>query len=88
MTILGAIFYFLFLAIMLVVPIIAGIRRYWFACIIYLIGTLFFLLNLIRDRDGWDDLANFANLLVIVLPIYIIGTVVWIVSAYRRKRIQ
>jgi uncharacterized membrane protein len=86
MTISGAIFYFLFWALMLIIPIIAGIRRFWFAAVIYVIGTLLFLLNLIRDRDGWDDLANFANLLVIVLPIYILGTVVWIVSAYRRKR--
>jgi uncharacterized membrane protein len=88
MTISGAIFYFLFWALMFIVPIIAGIRRYWFAAIIYTIGTLYFLLNLIRDRNGWDDLANFANLLVVVLPIYIIGTIVWIVSTYRRKRIK
>jgi hypothetical protein len=88
MTISGAIFYFLFWALMLVVPIIAGIRRYWFAVIIYLIGTLLFLSTLFKDRSGWEDLANLATLLVIVLPIYLIGTVVWIVSAYRRKRIQ
>jgi hypothetical protein len=88
MTIPGAIFYFLFLTLMFIVPIIAGIRRYWFAAIIYLIGTLLFLSTLFKDRSGWNDLANFATLLVIVLPIYLIGTVVWIVSAYRRKQMK
>jgi hypothetical protein len=86
MTISGAIFYFLFCALMLILPIIAGIRRYWFAAIIYIIGTLLFLSTLMTDRSGMEDLANIATLLVIVLPIYIIGTVTWIVSAYRRKR--
>jgi hypothetical protein len=88
MTIPGVIFYFLFWALIFIVPIIAGIRRYWFAAIIYVIGTLLFLSTQFKDRSGWEDLANFATLLVIVLPLYIIGTIVWIVSAYRRKRIK
>jgi hypothetical protein len=88
MTITGAIFYFLFLAIMLIFPIIAGTRHYWIAAIIYLIGTLFYISTLFRDRSGWEDLASFANLIVVVLPIYILGTIVWIVSAYLRKRIK
>jgi hypothetical protein len=86
MSLPGEIVYILFIIAMLALPIITGIRRYWTAAVIYLIGTLLFALNLLRNRDGWEDLANFATLLVVVLPIYLVGTAVWIWSANRRKR--
>jgi hypothetical protein len=86
MSLLGEIVYVIFMIIMLVAPIITGIRRYWVAAVIYLIGTLLFAMSLFRANNGWNDLANFATLLVVVLPIYLVGTAVWIWSAQRRKR--
>jgi peptidoglycan/LPS O-acetylase OafA/YrhL len=86
MSLQGEIVYVIFWIVMLIVPIIAGIRRYWAAAVIYLIGSLLFAVNLFKDKGGWDDLANFATLLVIVLPIYLVGTAVWIWSVQRRKR--
>ncbi|QGQ98868.1 hypothetical protein EHS13_30320 [Paenibacillus psychroresistens] len=86
MSLQGEIVYIIFWIIILAAPIITGIRRYWIAAAIYLIGSLLFVVNLLQDKGGWDDLADFATLLVIVLPIYLVGTVVWIWSAQRRKR--
>jgi hypothetical protein len=73
---------------MVIAPIIAGMRRYGIAAVIYLIGTVIFVVSLFKAKGGWEDLANFATLLVVVLPIYIIGTIVWIWTAMRRKRAQ
>jgi peptidoglycan/LPS O-acetylase OafA/YrhL len=86
MSLPGEIVYVIFMIIMLVAPIITGIRRHWVAAVIYLIGTLLFAMNLLKDNGGWNDLADFATLLVVVLPIYLVGTAVWIWSAQRRKR--
>jgi hypothetical protein len=86
MSLPGEIVYIVFIIAMLTLPIITGIRRYWTTAVIYLIGTLLFAMSLLRNRDGWADLANFVTLLVVVLPIYIIGTAIWIWSAQRRKR--
>ncbi len=82
----GVIVYVIFWILMIAAPIITGMQRYWMASVIYLIGTLIFVVNLLQDKDGWEDLANFATLLVVVLPIYLVGTAVWIWSAQRRKR--
>jgi peptidoglycan/LPS O-acetylase OafA/YrhL len=86
MSLQGEIVYVIFWIVLLIVPIITGIRRYWVATVIYLIGTLLFATSLFKDNNGWNDLANFATLLVVVLPIYLVGTVVWIWSVQRRKR--
>jgi hypothetical protein len=88
MSIQGEIVYIIFAILMVFAPIIAGIRRYGIAAVIYLIGTVIFVVSLFKAKGGWEDLANFATLLVVVLPIYIIGTIVWIWTAMRRKRAQ
>jgi hypothetical protein len=82
----GEIVYTILWIVLLIVPIIAGIRRYWTAAVIYVIGSLLFAVNLFKDHDGWSDLANFATFLVVALPIYLVGTVVWIWSSIHRKR--
>jgi uncharacterized membrane protein YtjA (UPF0391 family) len=86
MSIQGEIVFIIFAILMVIAPIIAGMRRYGIAAVIYLIGTIIFVVSLFKDKGGWEDLANFATLLVVVLPIYIIGTIVWVWSAMRRKR--
>jgi hypothetical protein len=88
MSIQGEIVYTIFAILMVVAPIIAGMQRYGIPAVIYLIGIVIFVASLFQDKGGWEDLANFATLLVVVLPIYIIGTIVWVWSAIRRKRAQ
>lgn len=85
MSLQGEIVYVVFWIILIIVPIIAGIKRHWTAAIIYLIGSLVFISSLLKANNGWNDLTNFATLLVVVLPIYLVGTIVWIWSTYRRK---
>jgi hypothetical protein len=86
MSLIGEIVYIIFCVLLIIVPIIAGTWRYWVAAVIYFVGSVLFVTSLFRDRGGWNDLANFATLLVVVLPIYILGTVVWVWSTARRKR--
>lgn len=85
MSLQGEIAYIIFWIILLITPIIAGIKRYWIAAVIYLIGFVLFASSLFKANNGWNDLANFATLLGVVLPIYLVGTAVWVWSAYRRK---
>jgi hypothetical protein len=82
----GEILYVIIWIVMLVVPIITGIQRFWAAAVIFLIGSVIFSLSYFKANNGWNDLANFATLLVVVLPIYLAGTIVWIWSVQRRKR--
>jgi hypothetical protein len=86
MSLKGEVVYVIFWIVILVAPIITGIRRYWTAAVIFLIGILLFAMSLFRANNGWNDLANFATLLIVVLPIYLVGTVVWIWTMQRRKR--
>jgi hypothetical protein len=88
MSLIGEIIYIVFCVLMIVVPIITGIRRYWIATAIYIAGSLLFVTSLFKDRGGWEDLANFATLIVVVLPIYIVGTAAWIWAAVLRKRMK
>jgi hypothetical protein len=88
LSLIGEIAYIIFCVLMIIVPITAGIRRYWVAALIYAAGSLLFVTSLFKDRGGWEDLANFATLLVVVLPIYLVGTAAWIWEAVRRKRMK
>ncbi|MFC4306559.1 hypothetical protein [Cohnella boryungensis] len=63
-----------------------GKRRIWPA-IIYTIGCLILLNAVLRDTGEWDDLADFATLAVIVVPIYLIGSVIWVsMHLYERRK--
>ncbi|WEK55986.1 MAG: hypothetical protein P0Y55_08045 [Candidatus Cohnella colombiensis] len=72
--------------LLIAIPLIAARERRWWSCGIYAIGSFMFLRELLRGKDGWDDLADFAMLIVIVIPLYIIGTVVWIAMYYYDKK--
>jgi len=85
MSLQGEIAYIICWIILLTVPIIAGFKRHWVPAVIYLIGSVVFLSSLLKADNGWNDLASFATLLVVVIPIYIVGTAVWIWSAIRRR---
>jgi hypothetical protein len=88
LSLIGEIVYIIFCVLMIIVPLIAGIRRYWVAALIYAAGSLLFVTSLFKDRSGWEVLANFATLFVVVLPIYLVGTAAWIWAAVWRKRMK
>jgi hypothetical protein len=72
--------------ILLAVPIWAAWRRKWWAFGIYVLADLFFLNEVLRGNGGWDELADLATLVVIVMPIYLIGTIVWVIEYYRSRK--
>ncbi|MFC4597835.1 hypothetical protein [Cohnella hongkongensis] len=68
-------------------PILAGFRRRWWPLGIYATGCLIMLQAQLRHTGEWDDLGDFATMLVIVFPLYLIGSIVWgIQAAYDRFR--
>ncbi|MCD9021900.1 hypothetical protein [Cohnella silvisoli] len=73
----GYVFIWIFL---LIIPIIALWKRRWWALALYVLGCIIFLVEVMKGNGGWDDLADFATLVVIVIPIYIVATIVWVVG--------
>jgi len=74
--------------VLLLFPIGAAVKKMWWPCAIYAAGALVFLYNTQQNHGGWDDLANLAILAVVVAPIYLVATVVWIVLLLVRKNKQ
>ncbi|RED60607.1 hypothetical protein [Cohnella phaseoli] len=76
--------------VFVVLPIMAGVRRKWWPLGIYAIGFIIMLQAQLRDTGDWDDLGDFATMLVFVIPLYLIGSIVWIIQAiverHRRKK--
>jgi hypothetical protein len=67
--------------VLLAIPALATWKRKWWPFVIYVLGCLVFLGTSLRVNDGWDDLADFAMLVAVVIPIYIVATVVWIAGS-------
>jgi uncharacterized membrane protein YccC len=65
-------------------------KRRWWPFAVYLAGFLVFFFEDIKGNGGWEDLADFAMLIAVVIPIYIVGSVVWLVESlmdrHRNKR--
>ena len=76
--------------VFVVLPIMAGVRRKWWPLGIYAIGFIIMLQAQLRDTGDWDDLGDFATMLVFVIPLYLIGSIVWIIQAFveRHRRIN
>ncbi|QHW34696.1 hypothetical protein GZH47_30470 [Paenibacillus rhizovicinus] len=76
--------------ILLLLLLASGWRRRWWPFAIYLLGCIIFIVELNHGNGGWEDLADFATMIVIVLPLYAIGSIVWLVLHFveinRRKR--
>jgi len=70
---------------LIVIPAIAAWKRRWWAFAVYVIGSLVFLNEAIKGNGGWDALADFATLIIIVIPIYIVATIVWIAGTLRDR---
>lgn len=72
--------------VLVVTPLVALRRRRWWSSAIYLLGSIIFLSEVMRKKDGWDDLADVATLIVIVIPIYLIATLIWVVQVYMDRK--
>ncbi|NBD23283.1 hypothetical protein [Paenibacillus glycinis] len=77
--------YILLWAVLLLILLAAGWRRRWWAFAVYAVGCTILLVEVNRGNGGWDDLADFATLIVFVLPLYLIGTIVWAAGHFVRK---
>jgi len=74
--------------LLLLLIALAAWKKRWWPLGAYVVGALILLNAVTRNGGEWDDLADFATLLVIVLPIYAIGSLLWLILtlADRRKR--
>jgi hypothetical protein len=67
-------------------PIMTAWKRQWFAFAVYLAGWLIFLYSVLHDRDGWGQLADIATLIVIVIPLYLISSIIWLIGKRKKRR--
>ncbi|WP_127580226.1 hypothetical protein [Paenibacillus koleovorans] len=73
-------------AILLIFPIITAMKKRWIAFVLYVAGCLAMLYNQLRPTDGWEDLSNLAMLGVVVVPVYVVASIVWLVTALMSVR--
>ncbi len=77
--------------VLLIIPAFAVWRRRWWPLSVYAIGFLVFLYAIWEDKGEWNDLADFAILIVIVIPIYIVASILWVTLSlidHNRKKIN
>lgn len=72
-------------AVMTFFPVITAWKRRWAAFAVYTAGWLFYLYSVMQYKDGWDDLADIAILIIVVIPVYLIASIIWIVTAGRKS---
>jgi len=81
----GPVYVLVWIVLLLLLAIAAWKRRWWpFG--LYALGCLILLNAVLRDKGGWDDLADFATMLAIVFPIYLVGSIVWAGSSWIERR--
>ena len=78
--------YIIIWTVLLFFPLTAAIRRYWPAFVIYAVACAIFLVQMLRNHGGWDDLADAATLLTVIGPIYVVGSIAWLINYLKRKR--
>jgi hypothetical protein len=74
--------------VLLMIPAIAAWKRQWWPFSLYVVGCLIFLNAVLMGNDGWDDLADFAMLIVVIIPIYIVASIVWVVGYIVNRKKQ
>lgn len=67
-------------------PLWAAWKKRWLACAVYAVGWLIFLYSVLQRNGGWDDLADFATLIVVVFPIYLVASIFWLVGIWMGRR--
>lgn len=72
--------------VLLFFPVMALYWKRWVVFSIYALGCLVFLFTNLRDLDGWDGLAAVATLLVVVVPLYVLASLVWFLSVLLSRK--
>ncbi|WP_373231563.1 hypothetical protein [Cohnella sp.] len=80
--------YVLIWTLLIAAPTLALWKRRWWPSALYLVGILIFLYEMLKEKDGWDDLSDLATLIVVVIPIYIIASVLWVVNWVMKRKIN
>lgn len=71
---------------MVIITLAAIWRRQWIPLALFAIADALFVSQALRAHDGWTELALFATFLIFVLPLYVVGGVVWLIGNYRRRK--
>ncbi|TJY44158.1 hypothetical protein E5161_01825 [Cohnella pontilimi] len=69
-------------------PIMTAWKRKWAAFTVYLAGWILFLFSVLDRKDGWDDLAGIATFIVVILPIYLAASIIWLLSLRDHRRMN
>jgi len=80
--------YLVALIVFALLPILAGMKRRWWPLGFYAVGCLIMLQALLRDSGDWDALWDIAMMLVFVIPLYLVGTIVWIAQSIFERRMR
>jgi magnesium-transporting ATPase (P-type) len=78
--------YVLLWVVLTAIPLMAAWKKQWLAFAVYAAGWLLFLYSVLQRKDGWDDLADLATFMVVVVPIYLVATVIWLFRWGRKRR--
>jgi ABC-type dipeptide/oligopeptide/nickel transport system permease component len=81
-------YYLLIWLVLTLFPVITAWKRRWLPFVVYLAGWLLFLYSVWDRKDGWDALADIATLIVLVIPIYLIASILWLIGNLRNKRVR
>ncbi|MBW5448051.1 hypothetical protein GE107_18500 [Cohnella sp. CFH 77786] len=65
-------------------PLITAWKKRWWACALFSAGWIFFLYTVLQNKGGWDDLADLAMLIVVVAPVYLIASIVWLLGSGKK----
>lgn len=78
--------YILLWIVLVALPLASLWNKRWWPSAVYLLGLIIFLYEVSREKGGWDDLADVATLIVVVFPIYIIASVIWVVNVFMDRK--
>lgn len=77
--------YVLVWIVLVAMPAVSLWNKRWLPSALYLLGIVIFLYGVLRRKDGWDDLADIATLIAVVIPIYLIATLLWVVNVIMER---
>ncbi len=72
-------------SVLILFPVLAAWSKYWISFVLFAAGFLVYAAANMRQRDGWEDLANIAMLVIAVGPMYVLAGIVWVLSFLRKR---